>query len=394
MTNENFQKKIALFSSLLILNNYLLLTINTSQILVKINFILFLVIVLFYYFKDFFEDLYFKIFFLSIIFIALGTPAFEWDARSIWLFHAKRIFYENSIFYVADNYAKFSHNDYPTLAPAFASSFGTLVGHWNEVFPKISFTLMYFPPLVLTHIFLKDTKYLIFLSIVFFIIGKFLLNGWMDGLIAVYFSLSTLMMYLFFIDEKYSHENKNFFYYIALCFFISLTMLKNEGAVLLTILFCTSFLLSVFKKNYLKNDIKFFLALLSFLPIILWKYFCYSKGLGSDYINTDTLTNLFSRIDSFENYKLIFYFLLLNEKFLFSLLFFLISFWINRDNKLFIFICTISVSYILVLFFIYLSTPYDFYFQLNSSAARLIKSISLLMAFFGLYNLSRHKILR
>ena len=118
--------------------------------------------------------------------------------------------------------------------------------------------------------------------------------------------------------------------------------------------------------------------------IILWKIFCYSKGLDNDYINANTLSNFISRIDSLENYKLIFYFLLLNEKFLIALLFFLISFWIYWNKKLFIFISTISIFYILVLCFIYLSTPYDFYFQLNSSAARLIKVISLLIAFFGL----------
>ena len=394
MVSDDFNKKIVLISSILILSNYLLLTLSISQLFVQVNYILFLSVILLYYFKNFSENLFFKIFFILIILIALGTPALEWDARSIWLFHAKRIFYENSIFSVADNYAKFSHNDYPTLAPAFASSLGSLVGHWNEVFPKISFTLMFFPPLVLAYIFLKDTKYLIFLSIVFFIIGKFFLNGWMDGLVAIYFCLSALLIYLFFIEDSNFYKKQNIFYYIALCFFISLSLLKNEGVVLLAILFFTTFLLNIYKKNSPKNNIFFLLMLLSFLPIILWKIFCYSKGLDNDYINANTLSNFISRIDSLENYKLIFYFLLLNEKFLIALLFFLISFWIYWNKKLFIFISTISIFYILVLCFIYLSTPYDFYFQLNSSAARLIKVISLLIAFFGLYNLNYHKVIK
>ena len=108
------------------------------------------------------ENPFLKIFFLFIIFISLGTPTFEWDPRSIWLFHAKRIFYDQSIFSIADNYAEFSHNAYPALAPAFASSLAFLVGHWNEVFPKLSFTLACLPPLVLVYAFLKDTQYLIF----------------------------------------------------------------------------------------------------------------------------------------------------------------------------------------------------------------------------------------
>ena len=167
MTKDNFHEKITLVLSLLILNNYFFLSLNFPLLLIKINFLIFLATVLIFYFKNISENAYLKIFFLFIIFIALGTPTFGWDPRSIWLFHAKRIFYDGSIFSVADNYAPFSNNEYPSLAPAFASSLAVLVGHWNEVFPKLSFSLMFLPPLILTYAFLKNTQYLIFLSIVF-----------------------------------------------------------------------------------------------------------------------------------------------------------------------------------------------------------------------------------
>ena len=172
MIKDYFHEKIALVLSFLILNNYLLLSLNFTQLLIKINFLIFLLTVLIFYSKNFLENPFLKIFFLFIIFISLGTPTFEWDPRSIWLFHAKRIFYDQSIFSAMDNYAEFSNNAYPALAPAFAASLAFLVGHWNEVFPKLSFSLMFLPPLILTYAFLKDTQYLIFLSIVFFTIGK------------------------------------------------------------------------------------------------------------------------------------------------------------------------------------------------------------------------------
>ena len=212
MVKKNFHAKIALVLSFLMLNNYLLLGLNFSQFLIKINFIIFLVTVLIFYSKNFLENPFLKIFFLFIIFISLGTPTFEWDARSIWLFHAKRIFYDQSIFSVMDNYAAFSHNEYPSLAPAFASSLAFLVGHWNEVFPKLSFSLMFLPPLILTYSFLKDTQYLIFLSIVFFTIGKFLFNGWVDGLVAIYFGSSILLMYLLVIADTNFYRNRLLFY--------------------------------------------------------------------------------------------------------------------------------------------------------------------------------------
>ena len=392
MTKKNFHEKIALVLSFLILNNYLLLSLNSPQLMIKINFLIFLLTVLIFYSKNFLENSFLKIFFLFIIFISLGTPTFEWDARSIWLFHAKRIFYDQSIFSIGDNYAAFSHNEYSSLAPAFASSLAFLVGHWNEVFPKLSFSLMFLPPLILTYAFLKDTQYLIFLSIVFFTIGKFLFNGWTDGLVAIYFGLSAFLMYLlFFIDTNF-FKNRLLFYLLAFCFFISLTLIKNEGIALLFILFATTFIIKLYKGQLGKDISKLVFLSISFLPVIFWKFFCYSKGIGDYYINTNIWLNLLPRLDDLNNYKLISYFLFLNEKFLIALIFFLLSFWIKLDKELFSFIFIVTAMYIFILFFIYLSTPHDFYFQLDSTAARVIRSLSFLLAFFGLYNLRNYKI--
>ena len=386
MTHTNYCEKIALVLSFLILSNYLFLSLNFSIILIKINFIIFLFTILVFYFKNFLVNPFLKIFFLCIIFISLGTATFEWDARSIWLFHAKVMFYEDSVFSLGDNY-KFSHIEYPNLAPAFASALAILVGHWNEVFPKISFSLMFLPPLILIFTFFKDVRYLIFLSIVLFTVGKFLFNGWADGLVAIYFGISAFLMYLLFITDSNFYKNRPIFHMLAFCFFASLTLIKNEGIALLFVIFFTTFLINLSKLRLKKDISKFFLLSISFLPIIIWKFFCYSKGIGDDYISTNILLNLLPRLEDLNNYKTISYFLFLNEKFLFALIFFLVSFWIKFDKELFSFIFIITLMYILILFIIYLSTPYDFQFQLDSSAARVIRSLSFLLAFFALYNI-------
>ena len=329
---------------------------------------------------------------MVIVFISLGTPTFEWDPRSIWLFHAKRIFYDQSIFSVSDNYAEFSHNAYPSLVPALASSLATLVGYWNEVFPKLSFLLMFLPPLILTYVFFKNTKYLIFLSIVFFTIGKHLFNGWVDGLVAVYFCLSTFLMYSLIVSENNFFKKKVIFYLIAFCFFTTLTLIKNEGIALLLILFVATFLIKLYQGDLKNNIIKLIYLSFSFIPIILWKLFCYSKGIGNDYINSNILLNILPRLYEIENYKLISYFLLLNEKFIYSLVFFLVAFWIKWNMELFRFISFIALSYIFILFFIFLSTPHDLQWQLESAVVRVVKSLSFLLAFFGLYNLRNWRI--
>ena len=390
---DKFYKNTIILLAFLILNNYLLLSLKLPLLLIKINLIIFFGTILFFYFKFFLENIYLKIFFVIIIIISLGTPAFEWDPRSIWLFHAKRIFYDQSIFSVIDNYAVFSHNDYPALAPAFASSISHLIGHWNEIFPKLSFTFMFLPPLILTYVFLKDYFYIIFLSIVFFIIGKYLFNGWADGLVAVYFCLSSFLIYKLIISKDYDIEENSSLYVIAFLFFIILTLIKNEGVALLTILFLATIFILVCKKQLKQNLSKLLFLSLSFLPIIFWKFFCYYNGIGfNDYINVNFLSNLLPRLDDFENYKLISYFLFLNEKFVIALSFFIISFSVRKNRKLFEFILIIILMYVLILFFVFLSTPYDFYWQLDSTAARVVKTLSFLLAFFGLYNLNNNKI--
>ena len=132
----------------------------------------------------------------------------------------------------------------------------------------------------------------------------------------------------------------------------------------------------------------------SFIPIFLWKYFCYSNGIFNEHINSGFIINLLSRIEEFGNYILIFKFLLFNEKFLFCLLFFLFSFWFNRNKELFAFVSIILGFYILLIFTIFLATPVDLYFQLNSSAARIVKTLTFSFGFFALYNLNNNNLFK
>jgi len=393
MTKNYFHKKITLFLSFFILNNYLFLSLNFSPLFLKINLILFISGVFVFYFKNFRDNIYLKFFFILIVLISLGVPVFDWDPRSIWLFHAKRIFFDNSIFSISDNYAVFSHNDYPSLGPAFASSLATLFGFWNEVLPKLAFTLLYLPPLIFTYTVLREDKYLIFLSLVFFIIGKQLFDGLADGLVAIYFCLSAYLMYDLIINRNKS-VNKNIInYLISFVFFTTLTLIKNEGLVLLLILFFSTVILCLFKKKILENLLAITLLSSSFIPILLWKYFCYSNGIANEHINSNFVVNLIPRLKEFNNYVLIFKFFILNEKFLLSLLFFIISFLFKWNKTLLSFVTVALGFYFLIIVLIFLATPVDFYFQLNSSAARIVKTLSFSLGFFALYNLSNNDLL-
>ena len=59
----------------------------------------------------------------------MSSPTADWDARSIWIFKTKQIFFDQSILSVKKNYAEFSHTNYPNIAPAFSAGLVNLIGY-------------------------------------------------------------------------------------------------------------------------------------------------------------------------------------------------------------------------------------------------------------------------
>ena len=381
------QENNILIILLTIILNYILFLSSSLIILIKLNFILFFLFTFYYFFK-YEKNKFLILFLISLIIISLGTATNSWDARSIWLFKAKEFFYDHSIASIKDNYAEFSHNNYPSIAPAFAAGLSTIIGHWNEIYPKSGLTLMFIPPLIIISRFFNNNFFLISVSIILFVIGKFLVNGELDGLVALYFVSSTIIIY------NLKNLNNDIFYQclILIFFLMILSFLKNEGSVLLLCTFIGS-LFIFFKKKYLYKNliISFFVSI---IPILVWNYFCIYNNIGNtNSSNFFNISDFLSRIFYLKNYVLIFDYLLLNEKFLFSLIIFLLSVIYMKNKDIFVYVSSISLIYILFLFIVYLSTPLDLEWHLNS-ANRIIKPIALLLSIFSLYNIlnKRHKI--
>ena len=383
ITQEN---NILIILSTIILNYILFLT-SSLLILIKLNFILFIFFT-FYYFYKYEKNKFLILFLLALIVISLGIPTDSWDARSIWLFKAKEFFYDHSIISIKNNYAEFSHNNYPSIAPAFAAGLSTLIGYWNEIYPKAGLTFMFIPPLIIISRFFDNNFFLISISIILFIIGKFLVNGELDGLVALYFVSSLIIIY------NLKNLNNDIFYQclILIFFLIILSLLKIEGVVLLICSFIGS-MLTFYKKKYLCKNliISFFVSI---IPVLIWNYFCIYNNIGNTNSNYIFDINDFNnRILYLKNYILIFEYLLLNEKFLFSLIVFLVSTIYIKNKDILIYVSSISLIYILFLFIVYLSTPLDLEWHLNS-ANRIIKPIALFLSIFSLYSIfnKQHKI--
>ena len=365
---------------LLILLNYFIMFISYNEYVIRLIFSLYILTVLFFFVYKPLNFFHLKITLIVLMIITLGNPTYYWDAWAIWLFHAKRIFLEQSIIAQLDGYALWSHNDYPVIAPALAASLATLVGGWNNIFPKLAFLLMFFPPLILSIKIFNVRYHLLFLILTLFILNLYLFSGLVDGLVAIYFSFSSYLVYDIFVNKQ------NSFYYllIAFCFFVILSLLKNEGIIMVAILLTITIIINISKKNFLQNYKKIIFLLLSIIPFLIWKITCINYNVKNDVINYDVLNFLINKILDYNSFKLIFKFLILDTKFILSIIFILIAFNFTKNKKIFYFSLSVVMAYLFSLFMVYLITPYDLTWHLLSSASRLIMSPTFLFIFFGL----------
>ena len=377
-----------LLLSILILLNYLTILINYNNFIIKLVFsVYFLLTVLFFVYKPL-NFFCLKLTLILLTLIILGNPTYQWDAWAIWLFKAKRIYFEQSLFVFFDNYAPWSHNDYPLIAPAFAASLGTLIGGWNNIFPKLAFLLMYFPPLILS-VKAFDFRYnLLFLIITLALFNLEFILGYMDGLVAIYFTFSAYL-----INEIFLNNKKSYIYVlITFCFLSILSLLKNEGAVLTAILLSSIIINNLVNKKVIINFDRTIIIFFSLVLFLLWKFLCTQNGIESIFLNKDTLSYSKNLLLNFKSLLLIFKFLILDSRFLVSLLFFLITFYYAKNKKIFYFCIYVSLVYLIVLFYTFLNTPYPLLWHLETASSRIILSLAHVLSFFSLLEIYSNQV--
>ena len=249
---ENIKLISLLLSSLIILN-YLIMFINYNKSLSIIIISIYLLLITFYFFLKINDSIIFKLTLIILGIISIGSPPVEWDAWAIWLFHAKRIYIEENFFITLDGYANLQ-NSYPLIAPSFMVSFSNLIHGWNLFLTKFSLYLLFIPPLIYANSAFNKKLHLILLIFTILIIGRFLFNGYIDGLIAIYFSFSIYIFYELIFEKKKNLTD----YLILFCFLIILSLLKNEGFVLVLIILSLLLIENLNNKNKFIIDKNFF----------------------------------------------------------------------------------------------------------------------------------------
>ncbi len=314
----------------------------------------------------------------ALVLIALGSPSDGWDPRSIWLFHAKRIFLEGSLYAQLDDYAPWSHNDYPALVPLLMASAAGLLGHWNELLPKAVAPLLLLPALLLIAPSLRSRWLVALFALLLLSTGReMLLNGYMDALVAVYAVgvVATAVRARTTGGRPRAGELIAFVLLVAV-----LSMLKNEGAVLAAVLTASVLVDGLLRERRLAWHIVL-AVLVALLPLLAWKLSVDGAGVGNDLAGSDMKGQLLARLGSDGGSQLILKRLLLDAWVLVPLLL-LAVFW-RRTLRTPVAMTSLlaALAYAAVLFLVYLGTPHDLDWHLRTSADRVRLPVLLLLAF-------------
>ena len=397
----------AILNSLILLN-YLFLPFNFNFLKILFIFFIFLTIIT-HLTRSFSKDYISKIFILIIFIICLGTPLNDWDGKFIWLFHAKRIFVDNNLYAQLDNYMSWTHNDYPSLIPSLSASIANFFHIWNDNLPKISSAIMLSTMIIFINSLIQDNLLrIIFFSLFLWVTEKTFLSGSVDDILSSYTLCSSLIMYFLFFKEKYFLNNKKLLFLLFYTFVTLTTLVKNEGLVIIIILFLSAAFIKKIILNEKINISIYIIFIISLIPIFIWKIKCYNAGIYSDIANLENIKNFKDRSLDLRSYWNIFNYMTLNKSLLLPiLLFFTINFKkikIISTNKLFFlkkielkktiylsYIIFFSISYYLIIFFIYLSTPKDLFWHLSTSSYRVVMPIGVILVFYSLINLDDNK---
>ena len=381
--------KYSLATGSLILVNYLLWSINLWQIFKYINFIFLIAVILnFYISKKFNEYWYLKIIILSLFIISLGSPNFSIDSRYIYLFSAKIFFYDSNIYSFLNNHLSEIITTRPKLAATLSATFAQLIGFWNEVFPKSTNIIVIFPPIIFLVSFFKDKIFIIlWLFLMLFFSGKLFVNGSLDGIISLYFVSCILISYKLLSVKKI--DEQNILYSLLFLFFSILSLTKNEGSVMVLIIFFTNILINLL--YYKKINFKFiFITLISLVPFFMWKYIVITNSLDFtmfEYETGNPINRFLGRISNSDDLLLILSHLVENNKLILSLIFFILvsyKFFIN-NKKLIFFISINFLLYFSALIFAFLIDPFDLALKLQTSSTRVFIPLVLMLSYFSIF---------
>jgi hypothetical protein len=214
-------------------------------------------------------------------FLLFFAPPVDWDARSIWFYHAKRMFFDGALTKRLDGYAGI-HESYPDLLPALFASIARIGGVWNEFLPKLGLLLGMLPPFVILIARCKTTSTrLLMLGAILFVADRQLLNGYMDAPLALYI-VATIVL----LREAAAHTDSERLWVPIIAMLGASACIKDEGAVMAAILAVP---LAVIVARHVPTAARLarllLIAAVAALPLIVWKRHVYAAGFGLQFFD-------------------------------------------------------------------------------------------------------------
>lgn len=380
--------KLATISGAVLLANYLCWALGALPLATSFLLIVLVIMMGCFFIRKPLDYLPIKLFMCALGFISLGSPTVGWDARTIWLFHAKRIFLDNDFYAQLDGYAGISHNDYPLLVPALSATLATCVGYWNEAFPKLASVLALIPAiLLLSSVLQHKVQQLLLCALMLCVCADGLINGYMDGMLAMYFTAASLLIYVLTQpaeEQAFDREKRLWLYALTGIIFAGLTLIKNEGLIALMVLVMAIMCVRIVFPRTRITLAGGMVLLISVVPIVIWKILCAQSGIINDLTGSDLATQVMGRIFSLSAYVKIGEHLIVQTAFLLPLCVFILLCRMSNDISKTWFVMLAALGYFSIIFAVYLATPNDLDWHLATSADRTIFPLGLLLGFYAI----------
>jgi hypothetical protein len=333
--------------------------------------------------------------FVLLLFLGriMSTPISGWDARSIWFFHAKMIYYAKSMGLAAGWQAEasqFSHVDYPKLLSLIAAQITHIAGFWNEYLPKLALFFILIPAIMLLlRVSIWRFSFVSLFLLVPISFHNVMWNGYMDGLLALYVALAVLFL------GRYLSSEHSIDLFSGILSMIVLVYLKNEGILaFLVILSLTIVFLFLQKRPKLKDIFSSFqfksslFLSVGLLPMLIWEVYKRYWGLSNDLeIGTNSSFIMLSTRITDGSYRFIFenfYEQLEPALLLFGIVFFAFFIWKIKFPKSAYLPLSFAFFYTIGMSLIYFLTPHDLYWHIKTSVGRTLLSANAAL-FIGIY---------
>lgn len=342
---------------------------------------------------------------LYFLLISMNSKHGGWDAWAIWNMRARFLFRSGDQWKDAFSaiYA-WSHPDYPLLIPINISRGWNYLGNDTVIVPitiAFLFTFLTIGLMVSSLSYTRSPNHGILAGLVFMGFTKFIQNGATQcaDIPFAFYLLATIV--LFYLDDKAKKKDHNYLILAGTMAGLG-AWTKNEGLLLVLSVFIAYVLMTISKiswRQYLKELRAFIIGL--FPIVILLAYFKFQLVPSNDLVAGQAINTTTARLLDLSRYVVVgktffleFFEILKGRIIIFPALFLFLGFSSSRifkkNNYQSIIILLLMLS---GYFMVYIITPHDLNWHLNTSLERLFLQLLPSVIFIFFMNLNKLEVI-